>query len=415
VGEIRKRRDAAVSWLRAAGPESREGEKAPEFTVQDRAMKIIAFAEAGLKGPPVAQELAGLLQMQNPDGGFGENPGGGPSNAYGTGQALYAMRLAGLASTDAAFSRAVKWLVLNQVWNGTWPLRKTECQSDIAHAMWAVIGLTGSLEATLPVRVTATVRDARGAYLADLKAGDFTVLEDGASQAITRFQATTGDLQVVLLLDTSGSIKPALPQVVQAAKSFLGLMAPGDRVALAAFASRPSQPGELTRNKAEVAASLDHLTARGGTALYDSVAVALERLRELPDPRAVVLLTDGRDEDASGKRAGSRATLAATLGRLREAGIPLYALGLGTGIDKSVLEKLAGASGGRAFLVPRASDLEAAYRALGTALRAQYAISYESTRATADGAWRAIRVEVARPGVTVEATKGYVASRDLLR
>ncbi|HEY6101203.1 MAG TPA: VWA domain-containing protein, partial [Anaeromyxobacter sp.] len=414
VDGVRERRDAAAAWLRAAVPEGYEGTPRP-FTVQDRAMKIIGFAEAGLKGQPLADELAALLRMQNADGGFGEDPGGGDSNAYGTGQALYAMRLSGLSSSDPAFSRAVKWLVLNQVWSGTWPLRSTQCQSDIALAMWAVIGLAGSLEATLPVRVTAAVRDARGAYVTDLQAKEFAIFEDGARQTITRFQATAGNLNVVLLLDTSGSIKPALPQVVQSAKSFLGLMAAGDRVSLGAFASRPADPGALTADKPVVAASLDRLVARGGTALYDSVGVALEKLREVPDPRAIVLLTDGRDEDASGKRAGSRATLATTLARLKEAGIPLYALGLGSGIDKGVLEKLAGASGGRAFLVPKASDLDAVYRALAGSLRAQYVLTYDSTRPSADGAWRVIRVEAARPGASVEATKGYTATRDLLR
>lgn len=128
-----------------------------------------------------------------------------------------------------------------------------------------------------------------------------------------------------------------------------------------------------------------------------------------------MLLTDGKDEDATGKRAGSRATLSATLARLKEEGTPLFALGLGSGVQREILTRLAGASGGRAFFAPTAKNLDAVYRELAGALRAQYVLVYNSTKPAADNKWRAIEVKVARPEAKVQATPGYTASCDLLQ
>lgn len=413
--------------LRSAGPDSRTKIKAaqdgalahlrtaPAETVQDRVMKIVAFVEAGVKGEVLSNEVSALVKLQNTDGGFGEAKGGGDSNAYGTGQALYALRIAGTSVDSPAFSRAVKWLVQHQSWSGTWPLVATNCTSDIAHTMWAVIGLAGGLEATLPIRVTAVVRDEKGGYITDLKAADFAILEDGTPQTILEFRRQTGDLSIVLVIDTSGSIRAALPSIVQAATHFLNRLGDGDRISLEEFSNRPQSPSAFTTDRASVAARLKALKAAGGTALYDSIGVALEHLRNMPEPRGIVLLTDGKDEDASGKRAGSRSTLSAMLAKLQESGIPLYALGLGGGVEKDVLTRLAGASGGRAFFAPAAQDLDAIYRELAAALRAQYLLTYNSSRPTADGKWRAITVRTARPNAKVEATPGYMASRDLLQ
>jgi len=396
--------DRAYAFVKAASPK----------TVQDHVMKIIASVEAGEKGGALSSQIAALLALQEQDGGFGEVPSGG-SNAYGTGQALYALKLAGYSTEAPAFKAGVKWLVTRQLWSGTWPLLATQCESDIAHTMWAVIGLAGSLEASLPVRLTAVARDASGGYLSDLKKEDFSVSEDGVPQTVVQFRREVGARSIVLVIDTSGSIRAALPTVVEAASTFLGLLGATDRVAFEQFSSRVKPPGAFTTDHASLGAGLKQLRAAGGTALYDSIGVALSHLKDSPEPRTIVLLTDGKDEDASGKHAGSKATLSATTARLKEEGTPLFALGLGSDVDREIMTRLAGASGGRAFFAPTAKDLDAVYRELAGALRAQYVLVYNSTNPAADNKWRTVEVKVTRPGAKVQATPGYTASRDLLQ
>jgi VWFA-related protein len=396
--------DKTYAYLKSMQPKS----------VQDHVLKIMAAVDAGAKPDALAKAATALVALQVKDGGFPE-VGKVDSNAYGTGQALYGLKLAGYSTEAPAFKAGVKWLVDHQLWNGTWPLMATECTSDIAHTMWAVIGLAGSLESSLPVRVTAVARDAKGHYVSDLKKEDFAITEDGAPQTILQFKRDVGDRSIVLIIDTSGSIKAALPGVVQAATSFLTLLGPKDRVALEQFSSRVKPPQPFTTDRDGVAAQLKLLKAAGGTALYDSISAALTHVKDSPEPRAIVLLTDGKDEDASGKHAGSKATLSATLARLKEEGTPLFALGLGAGVEKDVLTRLAGASGGRAFFAPTEKDLDAVYRELAGALKSQYILVYNSTKPAADNAWRKIDVKVARPTVTVEGTPGYTATRDLVQ
>jgi hypothetical protein len=59
------------------------------------------------------------------------------SDAYATGQTLYALRLAGLSDVDPVVSKGTSWLITNQGADGAWSHRG----SQRAEGMWAVLGL----------------------------------------------------------------------------------------------------------------------------------------------------------------------------------------------------------------------------------------------------------------------------------
>jgi hypothetical protein len=61
-----------------------------------------------------------LLAQQQPDGGWAQRAGF-PSDAYATGQALYALHEAtGLSASSAAYQRGVKYLLDTQFEDGSW-------------------------------------------------------------------------------------------------------------------------------------------------------------------------------------------------------------------------------------------------------------------------------------------------------
>lgn len=397
---------AGLAYLRTAKQE----------TVQDRTMRIIAFSDAREGKDVIDADVAGILAMQNADGGFGEKPGGGPSNAYGTGQALYALKTGGLSVSNKKFRAGVKWLMDHQRSNGAWQLGATATQSDIAPTMWAVIGLAGTFgtkeELLVPVRVVA--EDAAGRTLNDLQVADFTILEDGQEQRVVSAVKETGDFTIVLIADTSGSIRAALPIIKQAATGFLGLLQPKDRVTLIEFADRPRKPLPFSTDRGPLRKQIAAMAARGGTALYDSVLSALDALEDKPTPQAIVLITDGKDENDPGTAPGSTATLPAALTRLGELRIPVYAIGLGSRVERDVLSQVAGSSGGRAYFVNMPQELPKLYADLAAALRSQYVVTYSSSRPEADGKWRAITVKRARDATRIDATPGFMATPDMI-
>jgi VWFA-related protein len=391
-------------------------------TVQDRIMRILAYAEAG-RTAALAADVTALLALQNADGGWGEKPGGGLSNAYGTGQALYALKVAGFAITDPRFKKGVTWLMDRQRADGSWANIETESTTEIAHTMWAVIGLAGAIDKANPVLDDARMlvplrllaRDARNQALTDLALGDFTVKEDGRPQQLVELYREIGELSVVLVMDNSGSIKHALAMMVEAARGFLAQLDPADRVSLLAFGDRPRPPTELATGRDDVAKELASMRAKGGTALYDAVASALAVLAAAPEPRAIVLLTDGKDENEAGTGPGSTATLAQTLERLRTARVPVYIIGLGDAVEHKVLDSMAEASGGTAYYVASDAALAAIYHDIAAALRARYVLVFRSSHPVADGSWRAIEVGTSRPNAKLQAPAGYLATPDLLQ
>ena len=133
----------ALRWLAAAKPENN----------QDRAMKILGLAvrdpeRRGGVREQIDETKTDLLLHQVADGGWGEYDRFA-ANAFATGQALYALRVAGESTTSPAFQRGVQWLLEHQLWTGAWPPNNTQSRdlSDYAPTMWPVIALVGSFGA----------------------------------------------------------------------------------------------------------------------------------------------------------------------------------------------------------------------------------------------------------------------------
>jgi ankyrin repeat protein len=103
----------AVAWLERARPD----------LTQDRAFRALGLAWAK-EGTQAAKEAAAtLLPLQRGDGGWGQMPGMA-SDAYATGEALYALSLAGkMTMADAAFRRGIEYLLRTQADDGSWHVK----------------------------------------------------------------------------------------------------------------------------------------------------------------------------------------------------------------------------------------------------------------------------------------------------
>ncbi len=133
-----------------------------------------------------------------------------------------------------------------------------------------------------------------------------SVFEDGVEQKIETFQEATSPVSMVLVLDSSGSMRRASEQVVAAAAAFVGALRPEDSLGMLTFADKVDVVHAITTNRANSLETLAGYKAEGGTALYDALCDSLLMLKGLKGRRAVVILTDGRDEDNPGHRAWQR-------------------------------------------------------------------------------------------------------------
>ncbi|HUR96931.1 MAG TPA: VWA domain-containing protein [Pyrinomonadaceae bacterium] len=164
------------------------------------------------------------------------------------------------------------------------------------------------------VDVPVVVTDKTGKPLLNLKQTNFAVFEDGKTQEVTDFAATSAPFEVALLLDTSGSTRSDLQLIQRAAQSFIDSLRPGDRVAIIAFktaveANRKVAAAdvvtELTDNRTVLRSALERVSTSNGTPYYDGLIEIVEKVfgkapkEEFRGRRALVALTDGVDSTSS--------------------------------------------------------------------------------------------------------------------
>jgi tight adherence protein B len=109
-------------------------------------------------------------------------------------------------------------------------------------------------------------------------------------------------LEVILAIDTSGSMRPALDAAKDAANEFVSSMPADVRIGVESFADAVTVLSPPTLDRALLRAQIDSIVAGGDTALYDVVVAASRHFDPNAEHKVLVVLSDGKDE-------GSLATL----------------------------------------------------------------------------------------------------------
>jgi VWFA-related protein len=256
------------------------------------------------------------------------------------------------------------------------------------------------------VELFATVVDRRGHPVEGLGRDDFKVIEDGVEQKVRRFELVR-DLPIYagVMIDTSASMSERLGAAVSGALRFFHtVITPRDRAALVTFNDKPNLAVRFTNREDVLAGGVAGLTADGETAIYDSLIYTLYYFGGIKGKRAIVLLTDGDDTK-------SRHPFNEALEYARRSGVALYTVGISLSTRQAdvrgKLERLAEETGGRAFFIDGAGELERVYATIQKELRSQYLLAYQSSNEKRDDRFRAVEVKVARPGLEVKTLRGY--------
>ncbi len=256
------------------------------------------------------------------------------------------------------------------------------------------------------VELNVSVFDEAGRFAKGLSKEDFTVLEDGAVQELSAFEfAESLPMALGLVLDGSGSMDKSMPLVKQAATEFVSnLVREKDQGFVIEFRERPTLLAPMTSNRASLIRAIGETRAGGATAFHDSVILGLYQFRSLAGKKALVVLTDGKDNHSS--------TDWPTLKRYaRTAGVPIFVVGLDLGLFdmglKSRLKELAEDTGGETFFIGGAKELSDVYRKIETEVRSQYFLSYLTESKKKDDEFRTVEVRLARPGLRAKTIRGY--------
>jgi Ca-activated chloride channel homolog len=261
-----------------------------------------------------------------------------------------------------------------------------------------------------PVRaeIEFTLTDAERQF-ADIGVDDLVVVEDGVEQKVDVFHEAVSPVSIVLAIDASGSMKKWADSAKAAASAFVNAIRPQDALGLLMFADSSQLAVDLTTDRDRALAAIAGYSPRGGTALYDAIGDSLSRLQKAAGRRAVVVVTDGRDEDNAGTKPGSVRSFADVAKSAHSGGAIIFGIGVGQNVDRFVLSTLATESGGEAYFPEDITQLEAEYHRIVENLRRRWIIGYESTDPKRDGAWRSVTIRVKDGTAVVHSRGGYFA------
>ena len=111
--------------------------------------------------------------------------------------------------------------------------------------------------------------------------------------------------------------------VKAAAQAFVQSLSDQDSVQLVGFAREIRALTPMTTTKETVLEAIDKLVARGDTALYDATFLSVDLLTERRGRKAVVLLSDGVDDDGTGQPLSER-TISDVLSHATASGVPVF-------------------------------------------------------------------------------------------
>jgi len=236
-----------------------------------------------------------------------------------------------------------------------------------------------------------------------INANKLQLLENGEPVKKQKIKGTgeVGPLTTLLLIDTSGSMKFAkkLDIAKDAARQYLDQMRSGDQVGIITFNTQVTIEQEITAERDVLEKAVDNIQAQGDTAIYDALAVAVEILNPLSGRKAVILLTDGMDNE-------STTTVEEALGSIGFGGLSISTIGLGVkpegeeeadkyeGIDEATLKMIAKSAGGRYAYAEEGSELASIYDKIRRALQSEVVITYETPLTLRDGVSRALTVSL---------------------
>jgi VWFA-related protein len=293
----------------------------------------------------------------------------------------------------------------NQSKDGTWRAINIEVPKGY-HAR-ARAGYRAALPPPIRPQIEFRVTDALRKYV-NVTSDEIEVVEDGVKQSVDTFQEAVDPVSIAMLLDASGSMTRSAEIVRQTARDFVSSVRPEDSLSLITFADQPFVEHALGKTRQYTFDAIDKYKPGGGTALNDALWGGLQQLKVVPGRRAVVVLTDGHDENRTSTGPGSAHTIEDVLQLAREVGATIFPVGLGTRVDKEFLEHLAKLSGGDAYFSDTA-QLAEQFHGIIENLRQRYVLSYTSTNSKHDGAWRHVEIRPHVDSLVVTTSGGYFA------
>jgi Ca-activated chloride channel family protein len=299
------------------------------------------------------------------------------------------------------------------------------------------------------VLLNVTVFDSYGRQATDLKRDEFIITEDLQRQDIASFLISAVPVNVVMMLDASGSVVPEINSLRESAMKFIEGLDAKDKVSIMEFHSNVELIQDWTssaddlrhaiswRFKPGMVRTKDGNATYGSTALYDSMLLAAdEQLAKVEGRKAIIILSDGDDTS-------SKVTFNQALSSIIKTGAVVYVISkarqmiaelsqyrgktnrvFGGGsaqvadqivarleAAEKVMTQLCLKTGGQIYSPLKESEMKDVYAQIARELKNQYIITYVPKNDKHDGALRSVKVFLSRSGYTARTRDSYYSPK----
>jgi Ca-activated chloride channel family protein len=266
------------------------------------------------------------------------------------------------------------------------------------------------------VNVDVAVLDDKGHFIPGIPKNNFRVLEDNVPQPISSFAMSEAPETVCLLVEFSNKFQGLYGagwfQTLQAVYGFVETLRKDDYVSVIAYDMRPEILSDFSTDRRKTYEALQRLRIAGFSEanLFDALADAEERMKDIEGRKAIVLVSSGIDTF-------SKLTYDKARKIMQNNAVPIYAIGLlqtareladargGLGPISRMdflqadnqMKTFAKETGGMAFFPRFYGEFPSIYQNISQALRNQYSIAYSPSNTARDGKYRKIKVELVNP------------------
>jgi Ca-activated chloride channel homolog len=247
------------------------------------------------------------------------------------------------------------------------------------------------------VDVGVIVTDASGKFVEGLRRDEFHVLDNGIEQPLTDFAAVEEPAQVLLLLEAGPAVYLLESSHLGAAYALFQGLSPADRVGIVKYAEAPRAVLDFTADKQAAAAALGQVQFNlgfGSLNLCSSLAKVLDWEAGVQGKKTIVLLSTGVDTSLANDSFR-------VVEQLKTSDVRLLIVSLAGGLQnvkpnnkkkretaksaevaqeleeaRQVLNRLAEASGGRAYFPLSAKEFSAVYAEIAQLVRHEYSLAF---------------------------------------
>ena len=266
------------------------------------------------------------------------------------------------------------------------------------------------------ISFNVTITDQYGRFVSGLQKSAFTVLDDKQPQEITVFSDEDAPVSIGIVLDLTGSMSgDKVRRAKEALEHFFQTSLEGDEYSLITLQNGHANLAlDRTRDSQALLDRLTFVQPRGTTAFYDACYLGVDKVTHGIYPkRALLVISDGQDNN-------SRFTFNELRRLVKESDVIIYAIGIEEERDgtlasdgQSILDDIAGVSGGKAFFPQNSAEMDDIFESIALELRHQYAIGYRPPNFSANGKWHHLKVKVnpprGLPHLFVRSRDGYYA------